>query len=264
METTQTAVSVAPRRQCQQRTRESVDAEILRFYAAEGKRPSVTTSAHWTCVHSWLVCNGTTLSKRCDELGLPALRNRSRTWESVDAEIFDFFKRHGRRPQRGDLGGVTAWLEHKGDSLRRRCNFLGLPGDISPNLGCTQEEIDHLILGFVRSNDRRPSVSDLLAVHYWLYRRGSSLRRRCDELGLPPFVSKNARTQHGVDREIREFYQKNRRRPTCCDLPAVQVWLARNGSTINQRCRDLGIAVTRRNKGAASQRRRSYPCNPLA
>lgn len=163
------------------------DEVIRAHYKKTGKRPTEKTSGFgsWS---GWLRRQGSSLSQRCDELGLSALHELGRTLDRCDEAIRAHYKKTGKRPTDRTPGfkACDFWLRsHGNSSLSQRCNELGLP--VLHNLDRTMGQCDQLILAYYKKTGKRPTqrTSGFSAWQNWLrYNQGSSLSQRCDELGL--------------------------------------------------------------------------------
>lgn len=99
--------------------------EIKAFHRTKGYRP---TARDMQGLNAWLMTNhNLSISKLCNQLGIPGGRYLGRTIVSVRGNANDFFRKHGRRPTRNDIGGDDAWLKRRGSSISVLCTEMGLP-----------------------------------------------------------------------------------------------------------------------------------------
>lgn len=126
---------------------------------------------------------GCGLSQVVHSLGAPLRWDRRRAVEYADSVILVFRRETGRPPKQRDLKSMDNWLRKHGTSLSKRCAVLGLPTrQVTKH---TQISVDQALLSFWSSTGALPRRRQLRAEDDWLRYRGSSILKRCRELGLP-------------------------------------------------------------------------------
>lgn len=171
-------------------------------------------------------------------LGAPLLWDRARTVADVDARILGFRRAHERNPTAKDLSAENAWLRRvHASSISLRCRQLDLPGYFT---GHTNDSVVQTIHGFWEKAGRTPKIKDLPSEEYWLSAQGSSLRRKCSELGLP-VERRTQHTQESVDDTIIRLYRELGRPPTRRHMNAERTWLRKQGSSLSRRCQELSL-----------------------
>jgi len=117
------------------------------------------------------------------------------------------------------------------------------------------------VLASYEKHGRRPSEQRLSATGQWLRYRGSSLRRVCDELGLPGGTNLG-RTKEGAKTVTQGFFDKHGRRPVAQDLRAWDSWLRGRGSSLVVLCDEMGLPertrIIRRKSSATRMIRAFY------
>ncbi len=138
---------------------------------------------------------------------------------------------------------VANWLYERGSSLRLLCNDMELPGGRpDPVTDRTLNSARQEIQAFFDEYGRRPRRRDLYALNSWLQRRGSSIAKLCNEMGLPRDQNRN-RTLDSARQEIQAFYDRLGRRPVWKDLRGLDHWLRRHhGSSITKLCDEMGLS----------------------
>lgn len=116
-------------------------------------------------------------------LNLPLWTQKRHTRASVEAETRKFCEDTGRRPSNRDMPCHEQWLQRQGSSLAKLCDELGLPG--GRVFDRTRESIKAEVRKVFEDTGRRPSKNDMRSQDQWLRKRGSSIPKLCDELGLP-------------------------------------------------------------------------------
>jgi len=171
----------AKRQEVSGRTMNSVRAEIRKFVKAHGRRPGVHDMQK---IDSWLRVRGTGLPAVCDEMGYAPLMRRDRTEEEARQVVLRFYKENGNRPRKVDLPVWQGWFEHRGSSLRKFCDALGLPKECEYDRTLKKARI--AMKAFFKEHGHRPVQSDLWAWDGWLRNNhGLSVSKLCDELGFP-------------------------------------------------------------------------------
>ena len=217
------------------RTMESVRQEVQAFFDEHGRRP---TQRDLRNTNAWLYARGSSLRKQCDEMGLPGGARLDRTMESVRQELQAFYNEHGRRPVGREMTGVESWLRDHDSSIRKLCDEMGLPGGArrSRTMGEARQEVQ----AFFDEHGRRPTQIEMTGVDSWLYARGSSLRKLCDEMGLPGGARLD-RTMENVRQELQAFYNEHGRRPKTHEKSALQGWLQLRGASVSRMCDEMGF-----------------------
>jgi hypothetical protein len=228
----------------EKRTLDQVTVEILSHYQDHGIRPTVKTSKEWSRWCSWLHRHhGLSLSKLCDNLGLPAVRNNHRTMAAAKRVVLAYHKEHGTRPKTKSSDEMNRWAiwlrQHGGTSLAGLCDKLGLPSD---NLGAEErlEKIGTEIRVYFTKHGRRPS--QLSNEHWkktdtWLRKCGSSLSQVCRGLGLPSWNL--SRSWETIEAEVGAYFDEHGTRPmatTNTEWRACNKWLGRRGSSLASFC----------------------------
>lgn len=99
--------------------------EIKAFHRTKGYRP---TAQDMQALNAWLMTNhNLSISKLCNQLGIPGGRHLNRAIASVRGSARAFFQKHGRRPTKNDMGNDDAWLKRRGSSLSKLCDKMSLP-----------------------------------------------------------------------------------------------------------------------------------------
>ena len=104
-------------------------ARLKGYFDEVGSRPNAATSSEFRNWDMWLRNRGSTLSRECDQLGLPVVRRRDRTVEECHEEILTHYKETGKRPTQTDysrFNNWVSWLRRQGSSLSKECDKLGL------------------------------------------------------------------------------------------------------------------------------------------
>ena len=173
------------------RTIEGVKRKIADYFDQHGARPTRGVRG-WVSTGCWLATQDTTLSRMCDEMGLPELRCRTRSIEEAEVAVLAFFREEGVRPvtKTGvEWVNLNSWLRLRGLSLSKLCDSFDLP----VRLDCTrtQETVVTDILTYLNDHGKRPVRRDSpkwTNVNAWLAARGGSLSKLCDSLDLPQRV----------------------------------------------------------------------------
>ncbi len=107
------------------RTLESVTRDVLEYHKTTGERPVKKLNRKWANDAVWLIKQGTTLPKLCDELGL---RPATRTAEKIESEVLSYAAAHdGQRPTAQTSPkwlADDAWLQTRNTSLSKLCKGL--------------------------------------------------------------------------------------------------------------------------------------------
>jgi hypothetical protein len=198
---------------------------------------------------------GTSLNRVCNELGLPGGHDKTRTLAKARQVIQKFFLEHQRRPTLTDLPKWNDWLSYnEGLSIAKLSDEMGLPGGLV--LGRTMQDARDEILRFFEDHGKRPRGKDLIPVRSWLASQGTTMRKMCDELGLPASLRLD-RSLKAAKREIRVFYEEHGRRPRVCDMGAWNSWLqAHHKLSVPRLCDQMDIpGGKRRNRTMDGARR---------
>jgi hypothetical protein len=113
----------------------AIRKDIKSYWEAHRTRPTAYSGPKWRNLSARLYRQGHSLSKLCDELGLPDPRTKSRTavLASLKIEVMDFYKTHGKRPL---AEGVNSTPNERrmgrsaifcGTRLKNVCDELRLP-----------------------------------------------------------------------------------------------------------------------------------------
>ena len=162
--------------------------DILAHYNKTGITPSEETSKEFNQWAQWLKRNGSTLSKECQDLGLPALKNLERTLDQCHKEIQDYYNAEGTRPTAvtsADWVNWNNWLRRQESSLSAECDHLGVPVVRRQDRDLNQCHQD--ILYHCRITGKRPTKRisrEFTNWDHWLRYHGSSLAQECKKLGL--------------------------------------------------------------------------------
>jgi len=232
------------------RTMEEVRQEVQAFFDEHGRRPSCHEMAS---TDRWLRVQGTALRKLCDEMGLPGGAVFGRTMEGARQEIQAFFEEHGRRPYEADLNGASLWLRKEGTSLQKLCDEMGLPKHRD---SWSAERARQEVQAFFDEHGRRPLVKENTALGHWLTRRGTSLSKLCDEMGLP-WPSRSKYTREKIRPKIQAFFDEHGRRPIDKEVNGISLWLRRVGATLRDVCNEMelpgGLVLDRTMEGARQE-----------
>jgi len=99
--------------------------EVQSFYDEKEFRP---TALDLPGLNYWLAQNhSSSVSRLCQELGMPGGRDYTRTMEIVESKIRKFFVEHNRRPTKRDNRNDDVWLKKQGSSLSKLCDKMGMP-----------------------------------------------------------------------------------------------------------------------------------------
>lgn len=115
----------------------------------------------------------------------------------------------------------------------------------------TWDSIRRDVAAFHDEHGHRPTQIDLRNHDAWLARRGSSLSKLCDEMGLtehrpvggaaPKWKHPHRYAADEVKERIRTFYREHGRRPYWAEMKKDAEYLSRNGASLTDLCDDLGI-----------------------
>jgi hypothetical protein len=186
---------------------------------------------------------GVTIEGRVAALGGPVAAIRGRTLEQLKEAVRTYWGQHKKRPSANnsrDWKNANGWLRARGSTLQRLCDDLKIPAK-----GLTMPLVTEEVRSYWRTHKKRPtnSVSPLWASREaWLYRRGSSLYKLCNELALPGGILR--RTLPQVKADIRLHYKKTGKRPTqkaSVEWKKTDAWLRQTGSSLPQVCAELGL-----------------------
>ena len=105
------------------------------------------------------------------------------------------------------------------------------------------KEIDQKIIAYCKGGKRPTQSTPGFSINSWLWKRGSSLSKRCDYLfeargiKIGPLLNLN-RTEEEIDQKIIAYCEKEGKRPTKStpDFEGINDWLAKKGSSISKRC----------------------------
>ena len=234
MFTGETIKDISRRLSARLRTMDSTMAEIREFFDKHGSRP---TKIDMDPANQWLRRqHRSSISKLCDEMGLPS---EKRTMESTMAEIREFFDKHGCRPTTKDLTVQGAWLTRHGSSLSALCEEMGLPGDsLVYHLSRTMASARAEVREFFDKHGRRPKSKEVPALYAWLRSNHMTpLTALCDEMGLPD----GGRTMESTRIEVREFFDKHDRRPKWAERPTLARWLRDQHTSLSDLCDEMGF-----------------------
>lgn len=232
--------------EAQFRTIEGIKADILRYFKQNQKRPPHASSKEWVNNEAWLRRRGSSLRQLCDELGLPGPQ-WGRTLKAIQQDIRQYYKQHKKRPfERSSQLWLNhnSWLRRQGSSLRQLCDEMGLPEERS--FSRTVKSVERELTLYYKRYKRRPTEeeSPFWTNHNnWLRKRGSSLRKLCNELGIPG--GKNLdRTIESVKADLLEYHTLYKTRPTIRvgNWRDVNDWLYHQGSSLQQLCDALGLS----------------------
>ncbi len=98
---------------------DDIDAAIREHFEQHGKRPTQRTSVTWRRINDALK-PASSISRRCDDLGLPPLRKFDRTIEDVEQMVQEHLQRFGRAPTEKlskEWNTTAAWLRARGMRL---------------------------------------------------------------------------------------------------------------------------------------------------
>jgi len=163
---------------------------------------------------------------------------------SVRVEIQAFFDKHGKRPTVRQMGTINAYLQRKhGTTLKAMCESMGLPERPKrTKYDWTLDDAAQQIQTFYEEKGYRPTGADLTELDGWLrYHHGTSIRIIAEELEIPG----RHKIREGIEdaiNEVQSFYDEKEFRPTACDLPGLNYWLAQHhNSSVSRLCQELGM-----------------------
>lgn len=222
------------------RSLESCVREVQEFFAVEGKRPRCADLPN---VVSYLR-NFTdyTLGALCDEMNLPGGYCLGRTLEDCKEEVRKFFDLERRRPRSGELDPVAGWLRrHTNFTLKTFCDEMELP-KLPPKNARTLATTVKEFQDFFQVHGRRPKVREVQAAAAWLGKAGYTLRILCDKEGIGVSGRNYARDLKACERKIREFSNRQGRRPAWNELRGEADWLRTNTDyTLGTLCDEMGL-----------------------
>jgi hypothetical protein len=170
-------------------TPESAKRIVMNHYRVHQRRPTRRTSLKFNRLEATLSRNfGITLTKLCDEMGLPPLR-KQRSHAGAKKAIQAHFDEHGVRPDQSKPGEWASWdgylRYHHNSSLWELCDEMGLPRVTAKRTlpGVRAEVQAHFDEHGVRPSSREKKWA--LVSSYLRRNHGITLRQLCDEMGLP-------------------------------------------------------------------------------
>lgn len=170
------------------RTLEGARNEILAYYNRIGKRPSRRLNQDWSNLNHWFRLRGTSISKECDLLNLPVSQD-NRELRQCHAKLREYFAETGKRPSANtslEFRQWNEWLRRIDTTLSEECNKLGFP--VVYRKDRTIEQCHEEILAHYKETGKRPVQNSSKRFNNWkawLSKRGLSLTKECDKLGLP-------------------------------------------------------------------------------
>jgi len=239
------------RKESVKRTMGSVETKILAFFKRHGRRPRDQDG--FRNVDAWLMRRGSSIHKVCEKFGLPGGRNFGRTKGGIERKIRKFYDREGRRPKNREMTGENQWLAHHHKmSLHDLCDEMGLPTGKTPRtIKRVREEIQRLY----DREGRRPTNKEMIEWVNFLRRRGTTLSKLCDKMGLPEGRRKR-RSMLRLREDLQAFFNEHGSRPTNKEMGAWCSWLRAHhkGITLHGVCNDMGLSSRVAHPGKASVR----------
>lgn len=164
--------------------------EILRraheYYTLTGMRPTSTCEVRFfRQANNQLYRLNSSLKEFLDSQGFP----QTPTWNlrKIQEIVLKQFRKTGKRPipskNRPLFVGIEAWLQtNEKTSLSALCDRLRLP-----KTDRSVSAAKRSILAFYKQYRKSPRYGDLAdkGIESWLRRRGTSLSKLCNQLGLP-------------------------------------------------------------------------------
>jgi hypothetical protein len=195
--------------------------------------------------------------------------------DSIEGAISKYYEEHGKLPasSSGDstpyTGATVTWKSVDGwlryytkTTLARFCEKAGFKDRLVRD---HKELLRQRVQQFFDEHGRRPGTKEMPNENAWLTRRGSSLRKMCDELGLPglsklPEHFRTGRTEDSCRQELIGFYREHARPPVPSDVPNVYGWLHRKGVSWTRFCREAGIPDPGKGRAVGRHRRTVERC----
>ena len=158
-------------------------------------------------------------------------------------EIQTFFDEHGRRPTCREMGSLRLRLHRMGSSLKEVCDEMGLPSKED----LADERNRNEVQAFFVEHGRRPLSTELKVLDTRLNRRGSSLKKLCDEMGLP---SRQDSFRVQALEMVREFFADHGRRPRVREMCNLHHRLYAQGSSLMKICDEAGLPPRKRRRAS--------------
>ena len=168
-----------------ERTLEDCHRYIWDYFERTGKRPIKDYSKEANQWDAWLRSHkGSSLSKECNDSGIPGGRNLNRTLDQCHRYIRAFHQKTGGRPGGSKEDRLwDAWLRNsmRSSSLTEECDKLGILKDQK------LEQCHRYLRKYFKKTGEKPT--DMASKEAglwgcWLQSRGSSLFLECKKLGL--------------------------------------------------------------------------------
>ena len=219
------------------RTMEGARQEIQEFFDEHGHRPTCRALEN---LNRWLRTQHLSVTQLCHEMGLP------RGWGSMKRarqQIQEFFDEHGRSPLDSDIIGLGKFLRQHGCTVWSLCEELGLRDGRRPAAQRrTMESARQEIQEFFDEHGRRPREREMRGLCSFLSGQRETLRRLCDEMGLPG-GQRPKLTMESARQEIQKFFDEHSRRPGDSDLKHVANFLPQleRKTTLRKVCKEMGL-----------------------